>query len=414
MNKNPFQNISYSSNYQHPWLSSFQRRSQEELALLFGKKQKKIPSPEVLSETKISTPYKSFLRSHPDKNFQIVFYDGCLQKQFLQLPDGVELKTFKEISEKKHHEEDLEIIKQTLQGRDSESFFPILNNSFLSEGILIRVKKSLESPLKILYLHEKIKKAPLINIQNILVLEKKSSIDVVEEVRGIDKNTPPFLNIVSEFFLEEDSRINYLKVHPSSDTSNGAHCTKLHQNACSQSKIHHISLGGTVSHQFLEVNLNEPEAQTHVEGVFFSQGEEKRNVTCFVKHAKPHTKSHVRFKGVVGDNSVASFDGSVLIVPDAEKSDATLVNKNILLGEKPIIKAAPHLQVYNDDVKASHGCTTGQINPSEIFYLQSRGLNENQAKQIILHGFLKDISSEESSGIKNILKRYLGELKYVS
>ena len=106
-----------------------------------------------------------------------------------------------------------------------------------------------------------------------------------------------------------------------------------------------------------------------------------------IDHAKPHCSSHEVYKGVLDGKSKGVFNGKIIVRPDAQKTDAKQTNKNLLLSADAVIDTKPQLQIYADDVKCTHGATVGQLDKDAIFYLRSRGLSEDAARDLLTYAF---------------------------
>jgi Fe-S cluster assembly protein SufD len=111
----------------------------------------------------------------------------------------------------------------------------------------------------------------------------------------------------------------------------------------------------------------------------------------FVEHAAPHARSLQKFKGVLKDIAQSSFEGKIFVRPVAQKTEAYQLNHNLLLSEGAIANAKPNLEIFADDVKASHGATFSQVDEEQLFYLKSRGLSSMDATQLLIRGFMQEM-----------------------
>ena len=112
-----------------------------------------------------------------------------------------------------------------------------------------------------------------------------------------------------------------------------------------------------------------------------------------IDHAKPHATSHELYKGILDDRSYAVFNGKIIVRPDAQKTDSKQTNKNLLLSEGALVNTNPQLEIYADDVKCTHGATIGQLSADVLFYLRSRGINLETARNLLTYAFASDITS---------------------
>ncbi len=166
----------------------------------------------------------------------------------------------------------------------------------------------------------------------------------------------------------------------------------------------HISLGegeqlhmtllvpeGTSCKLSLQVDLDAPGAALDIAGAWKCSGSENVEVKVLVRHNAPRCTSVQLFKGVTGGTAHASFDGLVYVAPGADGTDARQENHSLLLSDAATVESRPQLEIYADDVKCSHGATTGYLNPEELFYMRSRGIPETEARQMQVDAFLEPV-----------------------
>ena len=132
-------------------------------------------------------------------------------------------------------------------------------------------------------------------------------------------------------------------------------------------------------------------SEADLKGLWMLQESLQAHVHATIDHSAPHTRSMQLFKGILFDASQSSFAGKILVKQEAQKTQAYQLNKNLLLGKAAIAQSRPHLEIHADDVKASHGATVAQPTEAELFYLKSRGITEEEAKQLLIVGFYREI-----------------------
>lgn len=138
------------------------------------------------------------------------------------------------------------------------------------------------------------------------------------------------------------------------------------------------------------IELVEPLADVTVTGTFLAEGSEKVDVEIVIHHKAPHTKADTTLKGVARDESKVRFLGRIIIDEDCGNSNSFLTERILLLSDKATAEAIPDLEIKTDDVKCSHAASMSNIPPEQLFYLQSRGLNKQQAEDAIIEGFLQN------------------------
>ncbi len=190
---------------------------------------------------------------------------------------------------------------------------------------------------------------------------------------------------------------------------------KFEQAAASVLKSLHIDLGGDLSRTETFVNLNEPGAEAFVNGVYLNQESQHTDHQGIIRHVAPETISHQTFKGILADQSKAVFNSKIRIEKGAAKSSAEQLNKNLLVSDQAEIDSLPRLEILNDDVKATHGSASGQLDPNQIFYLVSRAIDRKQAVQLLIEGYAFEMLAEVNSLVKDklsfLLSKKLSSLK---
>ena len=141
----------------------------------------------------------------------------------------------------------------------------------------------------------------------------------------------------------------------------------------------------------LSIDLTGPGAQAHVKALYLCNGEEKVNFRILMHHRAPGCISTQVVKGIAAGEAQVQFDGTIVVAPDAQQTEAYQENHNIVLTEQARVQARPQLEIYADDVKCSHGATVGQLNPDELFYMRSRGIPEAEARTLQMLSFLSPV-----------------------
>ncbi|MCD8543208.1 MAG: SufD family Fe-S cluster assembly protein [Gammaproteobacteria bacterium] len=154
-----------------------------------------------------------------------------------------------------------------------------------------------------------------------------------------------------------------------------------------------IDNGAALSRTDIFVNLDAPYAKTSLQGIFETTNQQIADHHSIINHHAPFCESMQHYRGIANDSSTGIFNGKVIIEKNAQKSIVNQLNKNLLLSNKATINTKPELEIYADDVKASHGATVGQLDEQALFYLQSRGIETNDARQLLIDGFLYAIFS---------------------
>ncbi|MEZ7978580.1 MAG: Fe-S cluster assembly protein SufD [Myxococcota bacterium] len=208
------------------------------------------------------------------------------------------------------------------------------------------------------------------------------------EVKG---EAPGYTGLVAEFLLSANARVEFIESQ--SGPSKRIHVTqtfaRVERDAHFDSHI--FTLGEGLVRNELSVDLQGPAATTRMHGFFLGSGSAHHDHFTTVDHAAPHCSSDQEYRGVLGDKSAGVFRGRVIVRPGAQKTDARQSNPNILLSDGASIDTKPQLEIYADDIKASHGSTIGQLDTEALFFLRARGIGESDARLLMTRGFAQTI-----------------------
>jgi len=152
-----------------------------------------------------------------------------------------------------------------------------------------------------------------------------------------------------------------------------------------------VSWGGSIVRNTLNIQLVGKQAESIFHGLYFLKDRQHIDNHTTIEHIAPDCHSNEYYKGIIGDEGDAVFNGKILVKRDAQKTNAYQLNKNILLSGNASINSKPQLEIFADDVKCSHGATTGQIDNEQLFYLLSRGISKSEAIKLLLYAFGNDI-----------------------
>jgi len=196
--------------------------------------------------------------------------------------------------------------------------------------------------------------------------------------------------------------------------------TNIHIHQQRNSRVHFvvISFNAGVLKNNIKVDIDGEGCETKVYGLYLV--DKKQHVENYLKinHNFAHCTSDTRFKGIIDDEARASFNGHVYVAPGAQKTDAQQNNSNILLTPKAKINTQPFLEIYADDVKCSHGTSTGQLDREAMFYMRQRGISKENARMLLMYAFAAEVSNHIQIEnlheiIDDMIKRRLrGELSH--
>jgi Fe-S cluster assembly protein SufD len=171
-----------------------------------------------------------------------------------------------------------------------------------------------------------------------------------------------------------------------------------------------VSLGSALARTDISIALDGEGAETAMNGLFLGRGAQHIDNHTTIDHAKPHTSSRELYKGVMDGASRGVFHGTILVRPDAQKTDAIQTNKNLLLSREALVNSTPALQIFADDVKCKHGSTTGQLDETALFYLRARGIGQAEARAMLTRAFAEDVAGRISAAdVRAEIDREIGE-----
>jgi len=274
----------------------------------------------------------------------------------------------------------------------NESFVS-LNTAMFNEGAFIYADKNFvsEKPIYLLFINDS-RSLPVISyVRNLFVTEKSSSIKISENYFSINSVNNAFTNSVSEIFIGENAHLELCKNE--SENLNDYHIdyTSVIQDANSDFLINTITSGGKITRNNLNIELHGKNCSARLNGLYVISGDSHVDNHSFVNHASPECYSNELYKGVIDGKAHGVFNGRIYVRRDAQKTNAYQSNKSLLLSDDAVMNSKPQLEIYADDVKCSHGATTGQLDAEAMFYLRSRGIGEQQARTLLTTAFAEEI-----------------------
>lgn len=290
--------------------------------------------------------------------------------------------------------------------------FAYFNEAIWSNGYFLYVPKNvkIEKPLTVKSSFNE--PNTLEAVRNLILLEEGSTVNLIDELSSPDRANP-LVNIVTEIFLEKNSKLSYanLQLYSKQTTSHLFQRAEVNDNAELTNLI--VALGGKISKVDLGVNLNGYHSSVTTCGIVLGDGVQKFDHHTALTHESPHTKSYLNFRVALKDKSRSAYTGNLKISHEAVKSDAYQENRNLLLSPDAKAESIPELEILTNDVsRCSHGVTVGQIDKDQVFYLMSRGLSQKEAEQVIVEGFVEPTISKipEESLREEIMKKIQSKL----
>lgn len=320
------------------------------------------------------------------KNSRLVFVNGVYSQQLSDLsglPPGVFVGSLNNLPPEYNAAE--YFARQS--GADA---FTALNTAGGRDIAVVWVNKNvvIETPLHLMFIADGELEANFTQPRTLVVGETGSSISLVEEYVGTGEY---FTNAVTEVFVKSNARVNHTRIQQESEASYHIGKTAISQEKDSHYTIGEINLGAKLSRHNPEVWQRGEQTETNLNGLTVATGEQTSDTHSIIALTKPYGTTDQLHKCIVGDRAHTVFNGKVFVPKEAQLTNATQLNRNLLLAPKARVDSKPELQITADNVKCAHGATVSQLEAEEIFYLRSRGLSEADANQLLIDAFAAEI-----------------------
>jgi Fe-S cluster assembly protein SufD len=279
---------------------------------------------------------------------------------------------------------------EALWKQESPDAFTALNTAFLSDGAYLHLPagSAVEAPIHLLFIASAGNLA--IQTRNLIVAEAGSRADIVEH--HVALNDFSYLsNVVTRIVVGAGAEIGHHKLQQESQRAFHVATVQAHLGQNSRLTSGSFALGGALARIGIDVALAAEGASCQLDGLHVTDGRQHVDHHTRIDHLKPRGTSRELYKGVMAGSSRAVFNGKVVIHPGAGQSDAFQSNRNLLLSPNAEIDTKPQLEIFADDVKCGHGATVSQLDPDQVFYLCSRGLDDASARALLTRAFADEI-----------------------
>jgi Fe-S cluster assembly protein SufD len=318
--------------------------------------------------------------------------DGNLQKTAGAeelASQGVIIATWQEAMKK--HEDLISEILQNPLVRWENGIFEALNGAFLNMGMVIYVPKNvrIEKPIQnwMYFTEQKRAYFPKVTI----IAEQGAEVTYVENINAPLMHNPLFINGVTEIVIKENAKVNFTRIQNLED--NAYYIDNGRAKIWRDGYLYHFqaNMGAGLTKTKFESKLVGENANAKLDGIAFANQKQHVDQSTMQVHAAPYSYSDLNYHSVVTDQAHSVYKGMIRAEENAQKIDAYQNNKNLVLSDTSKADSIPGLEILTDDLSCSHGATVGQIDPEQLYYLLSRGLKEEDAKQLIVTGFLDKI-----------------------
>lgn len=327
---------------------------------------------------------------------RLVFVNGSYASKlssFAELPQGLIVSNLSQLPVTH-----LAQIRQYLANRNSiTDVFTALNTVGLDDIAVVWAsqKTIIKTPIHLLFITVGNEQTIISQPRCLVVAENGSQLEIIEEyVAEGEKPAVYFSNAVTEIFLEQNAEVKHTLIQQESTAAFHIGKTIVAQARDSRYTCNAISVGGKLARHNLEVLQTGEQTETTLNGLTVTTGEQLADTHSVMAYTKPYGTSNQLHKCIVSDKSAAVFNGKVFVPKAAQLTNANQLNRNLLLSPKARVDTKPQLEITADNVKCSHGATVGQLEADEIFYLQSRGINEADARKLLIDAFAAEIINQ--------------------
>jgi Fe-S cluster assembly protein SufD len=328
------------------------------------------------------------------KDSQLVLVNGRLRNDLSTLtglPEGV---VALDLSEALADERYSEIARSHL-ARHADSVangFTALNTAFIQQGAFIYIPKgvTVDVPLHLLLISDPSETNQATFPRVLVIAEENSSATLLESYIGTTGGAY-FTNAVVEIVLANGARLEHYKVQREGAGAFHVATTAADLGPNSTYDATTITFGAQLSRHDINVTMDHEGAECWVDGLYLVTESQHTDTHSVIDHRKPHCTSHQLYKGILDGKSRAVFNGKIFVRHDAQKTDAMQTNKNLLLSNEARVDTKPQLEILADDVKCAHGAAVGQIDEDELFYLETRGIHYDLARNLLTYGFAEEV-----------------------
>lgn len=321
------------------------------------------------------------------KHSRLVFVNGLYNAQLSDvsgLPAGVYVGNLDNLPD------NYDAAQYFAQQHGAQDAFTALNTAGGSDIAVIWIGKNviIETPIHLVFIADGESEAIFAQPRTLVIAETGASFTLLEEYTGQGKY---FTNAVTEIYVQPNARINHTRLQQESDTSFHIGKTAVSQARDSHYTINEVNLGAKLCRHNPEVLQKGEQTETNLNGLTVATGEQTSDTHSIIALTKPHGITDQLHKCIASDRAHTIFNGKVFVPKEAQLTDATQLNRNLLLSSKARVDTKPELQITADNVKCAHGATVSQLEAEEIFYLRSRGLSEADANQLLIDAFAAEI-----------------------
>lgn len=316
----------------------------------------------------------------------VYFVNGVLAETISDIPAGILICNITHAGSG-----DLSTIDQLAGAR--QDAFAALNTAYADRGLFLKVPRNTSVHGNIVIHHiVRCEATFFFNVRNLIHIEENAEVSLTEV--HYPATGKVFYNNLTELFTDPHARVKHNLVQNGGYQFYNVDTLCVQQERSSTYSHTVFTYSGALVRNNLGIALNDEFAECHLYGLTLSRNQQNVDHHTLVDHQKPNCQSNELYKGIAGDRSSLTFNGQIFVEKDAQKTNAYQSSKNILLSDDATVNAKPELEIYANDVKCSHGTSTGKVDENALFYLKSRGIGEDSARKLLLHAFAHEVISK--------------------
>ncbi|MEE2775592.1 MAG: Fe-S cluster assembly protein SufD [Acidobacteriota bacterium] len=323
---------------------------------------------------------------------RLVFVDGRLAAEHTrlgELPDGVVVGSLRAAIESA---DETVFAHLGAHAAIDERAFVALNTAQFRDGLVLVVPQGvvLERPIHVLFYASSRAAGRAVYTRNLVVAGENSQATLIESYTG--QAGEYFHSVVGEYVGSAASNVDHYKVQREEESAFHIATQAIWLDRSAVFRSHNISLGGGLVRNDVDAMLDGEGIDCTLNGLYVARNQQLVDNHMRVEHAKAHCDSHELYKGILDDDARAVFNGRIYVHQDAQKTDAKQTNRNLLLSKGALVNSNPQLEIFADDVRCTHGSTVGQLDEGAIFYLRSRGIEEEAARSLLTYAFASEVA----------------------
>ena len=321
-----------------------------------------------------------------DEAINIVVLNGTYNEDLSEkiIVKGITIKTLNEVDAK-------EKALIATQAKSSNDALIALNSAFTNKGLYLQIDRAnvIPMPIHVIYVNSNNAQA-LVNSRNFIYAQANSEVTIVESFVNIG-SSKVFSNYVSEKYLEENAKLNCFTIQNEGALSYAVNTNQVKVSKYANYSNSTFTMSGELVRNNHNVELASADCEAHLNGLFVTNATQLVDNHTLIDHQMPNCQSNELYKGIAKDKSTGVFNGKIYVRKDAQKTNAYQSSKNILLSDDATINTKPQLEIYADDVKCSHGTSTGKVDEEALFYLKARGIGDTSARKLLLQAFAQEL-----------------------